>query len=138
MGFKLKLFQYMLTPYNPPPTPGSYRAAYNASMVSTRVMIERTFGIFKGRWQCLKVGLRYKAEKACKIIVACAVLHNLIYDFGDSSYEADSGDAELFPIDHDAPLDANETTGPKRRRNTEVEEGRLYRERLAKTYFAKN
>lgn len=128
----------MLTPYNPPPTPGSYRAAYNAAMVPTRVMIERTFGIFKGRWQCLKVGLRYSAEKACKIIVACAVLHNLIYEFGESSYETDSEDAEHLSIDHDTPLDTNEATESKSRRNTELEEGRLYRERLTQAYFARN
>lgn len=103
-------------------------------------MIERTFGIFKGRWHCLKTGLRYNAEKAVRIIVACAVLHNLIYQLGDSCLETDSVDIEHYPVDQETleELDEDETPDPKRRRKTELEEGRLYRDRLTKTFFSKN
>lgn len=129
----------MLIPYNPSPPPGSFEAAYNAAMIPTRTMIERTFGIYKGRWQCLKTGLRYNDEKSCKIIMACAVLHNLIYKFGDGSHESDALDIERYQNDDDESqsVDEDEAWEPKRSRNNEYEEGKLYRERLAKTYFSR-
>uniref|UniRef100_A0A9J8CWU3 Putative nuclease HARBI1 n=1 Tax=Cyprinus carpio carpio TaxID=630221 RepID=A0A9J8CWU3_CYPCA len=42
--------------------------------------VERAIGLLKGRWLCLSSTggtLQYQPEKACKIIMACSVLHNL-------------------------------------------------------------
>uniref|UniRef100_A0A673NKF7 DDE Tnp4 domain-containing protein n=1 Tax=Sinocyclocheilus rhinocerous TaxID=307959 RepID=A0A673NKF7_9TELE len=51
-------------------------AIYNAALARTRAHIEMTFGQLKERFQCLK-SLRVAPDRACNIIVACAVLHNI-------------------------------------------------------------
>uniref|UniRef100_A0AAZ1Y5I9 Putative nuclease HARBI1 n=1 Tax=Oreochromis aureus TaxID=47969 RepID=A0AAZ1Y5I9_OREAU len=66
--------QYFLTPF-PDPNPGP-QTRYNAALARTRARIEMTFGQLKERFQCLK-GLRVAPDRACDIIVACAVLHNI-------------------------------------------------------------
>ena len=45
-----------------------------------RTIVERTIGLFKGRWRCLDCTggrLLYTPEKVCQIVLACAVLHNV-------------------------------------------------------------
>ncbi|KAL3992082.1 olfactory receptor [Sarotherodon galilaeus] len=78
MGFSLETGyacrQYFMTPF-PDPNPGP-QTRYNAALARTRACIEMTFGQLKGRFQCLK-GLRVAPDRACDIIVACAVLHNI-------------------------------------------------------------
>ena len=64
----------LITPY-PNPAPGP-QTTLNRAHSRTRVKIENTFGILKSRFQCLR-GLRVCPERACDIIVACAVLHNI-------------------------------------------------------------
>ncbi|XDV42539.1 hypothetical protein PO909_011177 [Leuciscus waleckii] len=66
--------QYFMTPF-PDPNPGP-QTRYNAALARTRARIEMTFGQLKERFQCLK-GLRVAPDRACDIIVACAILHNI-------------------------------------------------------------
>ncbi|CAM4567741.1 unnamed protein product [Leuciscus chuanchicus] len=66
--------QYFMTPF-PDPNPGP-QTRYNAALERTRARIEMTFGQLKERFQCLK-GLRVAPDRACDIIVACAILHNI-------------------------------------------------------------
>jgi hypothetical protein len=41
-------------------------------------VVERTFGVLKGRWAILQQPLRYPTrETAMEISTACAVLHNI-------------------------------------------------------------
>lgn len=66
-----------MTPLSTPVTPSEQ--AYNLAHAKTRNVIERCFGIMKSRFRCLdKSGgtLLYSPEKACRIFVAAAVLHN--------------------------------------------------------------
>ena len=41
-----------------------------------RVRIEMSFGVIKSRFNCLR-SLRVSPERACQIISACVVLHNI-------------------------------------------------------------
>uniref|UniRef100_A0A8C1KSX7 Putative nuclease HARBI1 n=1 Tax=Cyprinus carpio TaxID=7962 RepID=A0A8C1KSX7_CYPCA len=66
--------QYFMTPF-PDPNPGP-QTRYNAALARTRARIEMTFGQLKERFQCLK-SLRVAPDRACDIIVACAILHNI-------------------------------------------------------------
>uniref|UniRef100_A0AAY5K197 Putative nuclease HARBI1 n=1 Tax=Esox lucius TaxID=8010 RepID=A0AAY5K197_ESOLU len=66
--------QYFMTPF-PDPKPGP-QTRYNAALARTRARIEMTFGQLKERFQCLK-SLRVAPDRACDIIVACAILHNI-------------------------------------------------------------
>ncbi|XDV12371.1 hypothetical protein PO909_001066 [Leuciscus waleckii] len=65
--------QYSMTPF---PDPRAVAMGYNAAIARTRAHIEMTFGQLKGIFQCLK-SLRVAPDRACDIIVACAILHNI-------------------------------------------------------------
>lgn len=43
--------------------------------------MERQYGVIKRRFPALAMGLRIKLETACKVIVACCILHNICVDF---------------------------------------------------------
>ncbi|XP_061584557.1 putative nuclease HARBI1 [Cololabis saira] len=64
----------LLTPY-PDPEPGPQQN-FNRAHRRTRARVERTIGLLKARFQCLR-HLRVTPERACDIIVACVVLHNI-------------------------------------------------------------
>ena len=74
------LREWLLTPFLNPQTPPE--VAYTRAFVSTRVTIERCNGVLKRRFHCLHSELRYSPERACKIITACLVLHNMAIEFG--------------------------------------------------------
>ena len=62
---------FLMTPY---PDPGAGpQTLFNVALAKTRVRIEMTFGILKARFNCLRVA----PDRACKIVAACVVLHNI-------------------------------------------------------------
>ncbi|KAK5639585.1 hypothetical protein RI129_012077 [Pyrocoelia pectoralis] len=67
--------QYLFTPILNPQTPAEHR--YNTAHIQTRTIVERTFGIWKGRFRCLHLCLNNKLRNAIRIIAATAVLHNI-------------------------------------------------------------
>lgn len=50
---------------------------YNKAHASTRISIERAFGVWKRRFPCLDMKLQHKPHRSVRIITACAALHNL-------------------------------------------------------------
>ncbi|XP_039503140.1 putative nuclease HARBI1, partial [Pimephales promelas] len=64
----------LMTPY-PEPEPGPQQR-FNVAHCRTRARVEMTIGLLKARFQCLR-HLRVTPERACDIIVACVVLHNI-------------------------------------------------------------
>ncbi|RXM27569.1 putative nuclease HARBI1 [Acipenser ruthenus] len=78
-GYPLR--RYLLMPVHNPSTPSELR--YNRSHKKARTHIERAFGILKQRFSCLSFGLRTSAVRASSIIVACAVLHNLVINWDE-------------------------------------------------------
>ncbi|XP_071652304.1 putative nuclease HARBI1 [Temnothorax longispinosus] len=76
--FGYPLLPYLMTPkLNQPP--GSPSAVYTDSHVRARCSVERTIGILKGRWRCLRKerALHYLPEFAALIVNATCVLHNI-------------------------------------------------------------
>lgn len=69
---------YLLTPIGNPSTDKQSR--YNTSHVRTRNTIERAFGILKRRFAVLSIPVRTKLDTTKKIIMSCAVLHNIAID----------------------------------------------------------
>ncbi|XP_046398940.1 putative nuclease HARBI1 isoform X1 [Ischnura elegans] len=69
------LLPYLFTPVLHPTTGPERR--YNTSHIRTRSIVERTFGIWKRRFPCLSTKLRTKLSTSLKVILACAVLHNV-------------------------------------------------------------
>ncbi|XP_038886609.1 putative nuclease HARBI1 [Benincasa hispida] len=58
------------------PTTG--REFFNMKHSSARNVIERAFGLLKGRWAILRAKLFYPIQVQCRIITACCLIHNLI------------------------------------------------------------
>jgi nuclease HARBI1 len=85
--------RYLLTPVSNPKTPQEIR--FNNSHISARNAIERTNGILKRRFPCLKYCLRLKVENILPVIVACTVLHNIATTLG-VELPPDDADLETF------------------------------------------
>ncbi|XP_029838975.4 putative nuclease HARBI1 [Ixodes scapularis] len=68
---------WLMTPFRKPQK--KEEENYNDCLTKTRQVIERTFGIMKSRFRCLDRSggvLQYSPSVCCRLIVACAVLHN--------------------------------------------------------------
>ena len=65
---------HVLTPILHPVSDSERR--YNRSHIRTRNTIERAFGVWKSRFQCLQNTLRFTPKRCCDIIIATAILHN--------------------------------------------------------------
>ncbi|KAI5086650.1 putative nuclease HARBI1 [Silurus meridionalis] len=107
---------YLMTPY-PEPEPGP-QTRFNLALSRTRAKVEMTIGILKSRFQCLR-GLQISPERACDIIVACVVLHNIATIRGESHPPCIEEDG---PEEHLQILEANR-------------DGRLLRDRICQNYF---
>nr|CAI5830347.1 unnamed protein product [Callosobruchus analis] len=68
--------QYMTTPFDNPAIPAEH--LFNESQIRTRNCIERMFGIWKRRFPVLAVGMRVTLNNVFPIVVATAVLHNIL------------------------------------------------------------
>lgn len=69
---------WMMTPYRKT-RQGSRESRYNTIHAKARTIIERVFGVLKGRWRCLlhTRELNYQPVKAAQIVNVCCLLHNL-------------------------------------------------------------
>ncbi|KAJ1202475.1 hypothetical protein NDU88_006275 [Pleurodeles waltl] len=81
---------------------------YNEAHGRTRRVIERTFGLLKARFRCLRMtggSLFYSPKKVCQIIVACCMLHNLAFRRQVPFVQEDGPDggvlAAVKPVDSD-------------------------------------
>ncbi|KAK7095731.1 hypothetical protein V1264_005102 [Littorina saxatilis] len=122
-GYPLK--EWLMTPFTDPQTREKER--FNGSHCSTRSTIERTNGVLKKRWHCLHSQLRYDPPRACRIIMACIVLHNVAMTLG----LPDPDDS-----DNSDPEDGSDDEIENGDRNGAVS-GRLARERIVARYFHK-
>lgn len=120
---------YPLLPYLMTPklneAPGSPGALYTEAHVRARCCIERTIGVLKGRWRCLRKerGLHYLPEFAGLIVNATCVLHNIAKHYGIEDVEIYREDIEEVNIEAD-DMNAN-----MRRR------GNVVRETIIERYF---
>lgn len=80
--------KYLLTPLFSTVT--NAERNYNYAQIRTRNPIERTFGVLKRRFPCLRLGLRTRIETSLNIIIACSVLHNIACQNGDCDAPDDS------------------------------------------------
>ncbi|KAL0534719.1 hypothetical protein IC582_029011 [Cucumis melo] len=76
--------------------PSTSKEFFNMKHFSARNVIERAFGVLKGRWVILREKSYYPVEVQCRTILACCLLHNLInremttFDIVDDIDEVDS------------------------------------------------
>lgn len=105
---------YLATPFtvNNNEDRNHQREAYNRSIISTRNVVERSYGVIKRRFPVLAYGMRVKLSTAQRIIVACAVLHNIAIDAREPMPprgENENEDRiEILIRDGDVPIAAEE------------------------------
>ncbi len=105
-----------MTPY-PEPEPGPQQR-FNVAHCRTRARVEMTIGLLKARFQCLR-HLRVTPERACDIIAACVVLHNIAIIRGEQHPALQIQDLEEDPI-HPA----------------DFRDGRLVRDIICRNFFS--
>lgn len=88
------LSKHLMTPVLAPRTLGERR--YNRAHISSRNVVERTFGVLKKRFQVLTKEMRFEPHKCGNVIVASAILHNFGIEVGDV-FQADEVDVENEP-----------------------------------------
>jgi hypothetical protein len=75
----------MMIPYNITEEMSREEKRFNYLHSSTRICVERAFGLLKGRWRIFKRPLNMKTPASVgRTIIACMVLHNLTMSAGDS------------------------------------------------------
>ncbi|XP_039618237.1 putative nuclease HARBI1 [Polypterus senegalus] len=95
---------FLFTPYPHPVRPEQQR--YNQAHILTRGLIERMFGVWKNRFQCLRNTLRFEPRRCCIVIIATAVLHNFLKRCGCPDPDIEDDDQHV-PI----PELANDRNG---------------------------
>ena len=70
--------RYHLSDWRQNHTPRSKEELFNYRHSSARNVIERCFGLLKMRWAILRERSWYPVKTKCRIISACALLHNHI------------------------------------------------------------
>lgn len=73
--------KYLITPLLNTETETEH--LFNESIIRTRNVVERSYGVWKRRFPILSRGIGVKLTTALSIIVACAVLHNIARQFGE-------------------------------------------------------
>ena len=66
---------YLMTPYPSPSTDA--KENFNTAHTKTRVIVEQSFWQWKRRFHVLHSEIKMTPERACSVIGACAVLHNI-------------------------------------------------------------
>lgn len=100
---------YLATPFTAARVamdPASRR--YNRSIISTRDVVERQYGLWKRRFPVLAYGMRLRRETCQKVIVACAVLHNMAIDMNEPPPPEDNDLDRVIDENENARNDEND------------------------------
>uniref|UniRef100_A0A8W8IF33 Putative nuclease HARBI1 n=1 Tax=Magallana gigas TaxID=29159 RepID=A0A8W8IF33_MAGGI len=114
-GYACSMF--LITPYLHPANLSE--EAFNTAHCRTRNAVERVFGWWKRRFHVLHSEIKMKPAKVCKIIGACAILHNIAISLKEEMDDEDEDDVNAAV--HLA------YRGP--------EDGRAIRNFITRTYF---
>jgi hypothetical protein len=78
--------RYHLKEYGPGNLPENFKELFNLRHSSLRISIERAFAAFKNRWKFLYNRPFHPYKTQVKVVIACAILHNWILQFGEDDY----------------------------------------------------
>lgn len=121
---------YLMTKLQEARTPAEN--LYNESLIRTRNVVERQYGVWKRRFAVLSAGIRLKVDTARRVIIAAAVLHNLAVDMNDHFPEEWFAD-DIFEENHEEPHEANHEPNEARRQHN----GRQTRQLIINNHFAR-
>jgi hypothetical protein len=89
---------------------GEYELQWNHVHSSCRMVVERTFGVFKGRWRMLKHMEIVDPDTSvlCDTAVSCCILHNYLMMDGTTDYDAvEEEDEDLIVVEPPPDLPAS-------------------------------
>lgn len=81
---------------------------FNKSQITTRNAVERTYGVWKRRFPILAIASQVKLTRFRKIIIATAVLHNMLREINDE----DPPDDPQIEVDWEEVLNDEESEVP--------------------------
>lgn len=105
-------------------------SAYQKSHIRTRNLVERTFGAWKAKFQCLR-GMRLKLSTTMNVISSCAVIWHFLLAEKDPLSQ-DEIDAQNIILNEEEPLNESDIVS---RQNTLAAAGRSKRNMLISSYF---
>lgn len=59
-------------------TPVRYPEKYNKAHTKSKLVIERTFGVVKRIFSCIRTGMRIKVETTLSFEISCVVMYNFM------------------------------------------------------------
>ncbi|XP_050378473.1 protein ALP1-like [Argentina anserina] len=95
--------RYHLSEWDGGNLPRDHVEYFNMKHSKARNVIERCFGMLKGRWAILRSHSFYPIKTQCRIITACCLLHNLIR----REMSVDPLENAVFPIETQNGEDVN-------------------------------
>ncbi|XP_064074865.1 putative nuclease HARBI1 [Vanessa tameamea] len=107
-GYRLEpyLFTPILNPHN------HAEQNYNEAHIATRNVVERCFGVWKQRFQCLLHGMPMKFGNVKTTIVALAVLHNIAIVYKDTNVVEDNCEPSTEELpEQPSNMDSNHRRG---------------------------
>ena len=109
------------------------RRAFNRALSGARTeLTENVIGLMKQRWPCLRMGIRMQPDRASKVILACATLHNLGINLQDPLPQDEPSEEGDDDEEEDDEEDAPEENGGGRAGTPQANlfRGRLFRDQL--------
>ena len=91
------LLPWLMTPFLANQSLSQAQQNYNFWHSSTRMVVERAFGMLKNRWRLLLGKSRIRdPSRMCKVVAACVALHNFCLSQSDDAVEVPS-DIDIVP-----------------------------------------
>jgi hypothetical protein len=78
--------RYHLKEYGAGNHPENYKELFNLRHSSLRITFERAFATYKNRWKFVYNKPFHPYKTQVKVVIACAILHNWILQFGEDEY----------------------------------------------------
>jgi hypothetical protein len=78
--------RYHLKEYGAGNHPENYKELFNLRHSSLRITVERAFAAYKNRWKFVYNKPYHPYKTQVKVVIACAILHNWILQFGEDEY----------------------------------------------------
>lgn len=110
-----KLHENLLAPYRDNGHLTERQKNYNFCHASTRMAIERAFGLLKGRFRSLLTVLPMRKVNLIPAhIIACCILHNISLLWGDDLIAGNEGDSDNVNIPRNDQQDGAQVGAAKR------------------------
>ncbi|KAG7537124.1 Ubiquitin-like domain superfamily [Arabidopsis suecica] len=97
--------------------PSNYKEKFNRRHSSLRCVIERTFGVWKGKWRIMQDRARYDIVTTRKLVVATMTLHNFVRksSIPDPDFDVDwMQNGDLHPtLDDEDEIVEQDVTGSR-------------------------